>query len=397
MEIISYVGSNTNSILRRKPFLKFFNLSNGTKARCRNTAGFSLVQFGSMQKSLTAAKSFSFPRIKIYPRKILRQLGKLLWLIPFAAVFAVVPPAVYKLISHLESRTNPLTLHNEKIDEFELLNKEMARFALSSGEEVEEDGSIIGTLASYSFKQPVTFSEYTVKKGDTISGISKRFNLNNISTIIGVNNIDNVRALNAGKKLVVPSIDGLFYKTVKGDSIQLVAKKYSASIEDILDVNDLDVETLSVGQKLFIPGAKLDRTTLRRAMGDTFVNPLRNIAWRLTSKCGWRADPFTGVKQYHPGIDMAISQGTPIYAALSGKVVACGWSNVYGNYVIIDHQNGYQSLYGHMSKKLCTINQEVTSSTKIGLVGSTGYSTGPHLHFTVYKNGKVVDPLTLIK
>ena len=98
MEIISYVGSNTNSILRRKPFLKFFNLSNGTKARCRNTAGFSFVQFGSMQKSLTAAKSFSFPRIKIYPRKILRQLGKLLWLIPFAAVFAVVPPAVYKLI-----------------------------------------------------------------------------------------------------------------------------------------------------------------------------------------------------------------------------------------------------------------------------------------------------------
>ena len=176
-----------------------------------------------------------------------------------------------------------------------------------------------------------------------------------------------------------------------------MAKKYSVSIEDILDVNDLDVETLSVGQKLFIPGAKLDRTTLRRAMGDTFVNPLRNIAWRLTSKCGWRADPFTGVKQYHPGIDMAISQGTPIYAALSGKVVACGWSNVYGNYVIIDHQNGYQSLYGHMSKKLCTINQEVTSSTKIGLVGSTGYSTGPHLHFTVYKNGKVVDPLTLIK
>lgn len=397
MEIISYVGSNTNSILRRKPFLKFFNLSNGTKTRCRNTAAFSFVQFGSMQKNLTPAKNFSFPRIKIYPRKILRQLGKLLWLIPFAAVLAVVPPAVYRLISHLESRTNPLTLHNEKIDEFELLNKEMARFALSSGEEVEEDGSIIGALVSYSFKQPVTFSEYTVKKGDTISGISKRFNLNNISTIIGINNIDNVRTLNAGKKLIVPSIDGLFYKTVKGDSIQSVAKKYSIFIEDILDVNDLDVETLSVGQKLFIPGAKLDRTTLRRAMGDTFVNPLRNIAWRLTSKCGWRADPFTGVKQYHPGIDMAISQGTPIYAALSGKVVACGWSNVYGNYVIIDHQNGYQSLYGHMSKKLCTINQEVTSSTKIGLVGSTGYSTGPHLHFTVYKNGKVVDPLTLIK
>ncbi|MBR4448746.1 MAG: M23 family metallopeptidase, partial [Treponema sp.] len=86
-----------------------------------------------------------------------------------------------------------------------------------------------------------------------------------------------------------------------------------------------------------------------------------------------------------------------IYSAMSGKVVYVGWSNIFGNYVIINHGNGYQSLYGHMSKTLCRTGKTVAQGEKIGLVGSTGYSTGPHLHFTVYKNGKLVDPMTLLK
>ncbi|MCR5612223.1 MAG: M23 family metallopeptidase [Treponema sp.] len=300
-------------------------------------------------------------------------------------------------MNSLENTTSPLVLKEAVDNEYDFLNSEITRFALQSMSDISEDGSIEGSVASYTFKQPVSYTTYTVKSGDTISGISKRFGLKNISTIIAVNNIENVRSLNAGKKLTIPSVDGLFYKVKGGDSVQSIAKKYDVTVEDLLDVNDLDSELLVAGNNLFIPGAKLDKTTLHRALGDTFTNPLRNVKWRLTSRCGWRANPFTGVKQYHPGIDMAISQGTPIYAALNGKVVACGWSNIYGNYVIIDHGNGYQSLYGHMYKKLCTLNQEVSTSTKIGLVGSTGYSTGAHLHFTVYKNGKVVDPLTLIK
>ena len=94
---------------------------------------------------------------------------------------------------------------------------------------------------------------------------------------------------------------------------------------------------------------------------------------------------------------MACPTGTPIYAAMSGKVVVAGWSNVFGNYVIINHENGYQTLYGHLSKRIAQQGQRVSQGTRIGLAGSTGYSTGPHLHFTVYKNGKLVDPLTLLK
>lgn len=350
-----------------------------------------------ISEAISVSKPFSLPKIRINAKKIVSAVKNYWWILPFAVLLGFIPVAANNVITYFESRTNPLKLNSNVETELDILNKEMARFALSTSIDVEEDGSLAGSAVSYSFKDPVTFTEYTVKSGDTISGITLKFKLNNISTIIAVNKIDNVRALNAGKTLKIPSVDGLIYKVVAGDSVKSISNRYKIEVEDLLDVNDLDTEILSVGQQLFIPGAKLDKDVLRRAMGDTFINPLKVSGWRLTSRCGWRADPFTGVKQYHNGLDMAISQGTPIYAALSGKVAASGWSNVYGNYVIIDHGNGYQSLYGHMYKKLCTLNQEVSTGTKIGLVGSTGYSTGPHLHFTVYKNGKVVDPLTLIK
>lgn len=409
MEIISYVGGRPDNRLGITNFIKFLPFSKGTKKRqpvqfnynSYNSTGFSAGFSQSVSKSRALKKpvnfSFALPKINIYPKKLLRQVGRFWWILPFALVVAVIPPAVIYTMNSLENTTSPLVLKEAVDNEYDFLNSEITRFALQSISDISEDGSIEGSVASYTFKQPVSYTTYTVKSGDTISGISKRFGLKNISTIIAVNNIENVRSLNAGKKLTIPSVDGLFYKVKGGDSVQAIAKKYDVTVEDLLDVNDLDSELLVAGNNLFIPGAKLDKTTLHRALGDTFTNPLRNVKWRLTSRCGWRANPFTGVKQYHPGIDMAISQGTPIYAALNGKVVACGWSNIYGNYVIIDHGNGYQSLYGHMYKKLCTLNQEVSTSTKIGLVGSTGYSTGAHLHFTVYKNGKVVDPLTLIK
>ena len=94
---------------------------------------------------------------------------------------------------------------------------------------------------------------------------------------------------------------------------------------------------------------------------------------------------------------MACPTGTPILASASGTITYSGTSPVFGYYVIINHGNGYQSLYGHMSKILAQKGQWVSQGTRIGLVGSTGYSTGPHLHFTVFKNGKLVDPLSLIK
>ena len=178
--------------------------------------------------------------------------------------------------------------------------------------------------------------------------------------------------------------------------MQGISAKYNVTIEDLLDVNELESENLTVGQQLFIPGAKLDSNKLRDAMGDMFKCPI-TAKFRISSHFGRRADPFSGAASNHTGVDMACPTGTPVNASMGGKVAFVGYSNIFGNYIIMNHSNGYQTLYAHLSKVLTKKGIWVNQGTKIGLVGSTGYSTGPHLHFTVYKNGKLMDPLKLIK
>jgi murein DD-endopeptidase MepM/ murein hydrolase activator NlpD len=166
------------------------------------------------------------------------------------------------------------------------------------------------------------------------------------------------------------------------------------SVNAILDANDLQKETLVAGQKLFIPGATLSASELRRAMGNLFMLPVKG--GRLTSTFGWRSDPFTGVRTFHTGIDLAAGIGTPIKASMEGSVATTGFSSVFGNYVILSHDSGYQTLYGHMSSIGVRRGQRVAQGAEIGKVGNTGYSTGSHCHFSVYKNGKMINPYSVI-
>ena len=263
---------------------------------------------------------------------------------------------------------------------------------------LDEDGNII--MPEYddelSFKEQVEWTNYTVKPGDTVSGITYRNGLSNISTLIQVNDISNVRSLMVGEKLKIPSVDGIMYKIQKGDTLNSIASKYSISMADLLDINDLSSENLVPGDKIFIPGAKMDSDSLQRAMGETWICPL-SAKFTYTSYFGPRKDPITGEKSSHKGVDMACPKGTAIKAAMSGTVIAAGYHRVFGNYVIVKHIDNYQSLYGHMSKISVKNGQRVNQGQQLGLVGSTGYSTGNHLHFQVFKNQKLVDPLTLIK
>ena len=308
---------------------------------------------------------------------------------------------IFKAVDYFSNTTGQIKLDSNYESEMNILNKIMNDFALETSSEYSADGTLLDSEISAKdmqklFSQPVTFQTYKVQAGDSISSITKKFGLNNISTLIAVNDIDNVRQLRAGQKLKIPSIDGLYYVVQKGNSLQGLSSKFGVTIEDILDVNELESSELAVGQLLFIPGAKLDKAKLSQAMGELFKNPI-SVKYRLSSRFGPRSDPFTGARSNHTGIDMACPTGTPIVATASGTITYSGTSPVFGYYVIINHGNGYQSLYGHMSKILVKKGQWVSQGTRIGLVGSTGYSTGPHLHFTVFKNGKLVDPLTLIK
>ncbi|MBB5226517.1 M23 family peptidase [Treponema ruminis] len=392
MEIISFVGSSA-------AVKKSYSSSN-----------FTLPRISKVQKKNPVHKS---PEIvvaldKAYS-KTERQftvagISKILSIFVLFAFHLIVPYTVFNLLSFVDNHTTSIVFDSNSDYEYEALSGAMSRFAMydtladnvdENGNVLSEDGSIL-TAASVGIGEKVTFQNYTVKAGDSISTISRKFGLSNISTLIAVNDISNVRTLRSGQKLRIPSTDGLVYKVQAGDSLNSLSVKYHVSVEEILDANDLSSDTLAKDMALFIPGAKMDTNQLRKAMGELFSYPIK-AAWRLTSRFGPRSDPFTGVASNHTGIDMACPTGTPIRAAMSGRVAYVGWSNIFGNYIIINHGGGYQTLYGHMSQTLAKKGQAVDQSTKIGLVGSTGYSTGPHLHFTVYKNGNLVDPLTLLK
>lgn len=243
----------------------------------------------------------------------------------------------------------------------------------------------------------VTYQTYRVKQGDMIGYIADDFGVTQ-DTIISINNIKSSRLIQVGQYLKIPSMPGIIYTVRKtGETLETIAEKYEVSVEKCALVNNLDkTQELNAGVSLFVPDAELDWMTRQEINGDLFHRPLHSRYW-LSSNYGWRDSPFAnGRRSFHGGIDMACNTGTPIYAALDGTVSATGYNATYGNYVIITHHSGYKTLYGHMSRITCRRGNFVYTNTKIGEVGSTGMSTGPHLHFTVYKNGKTVNPLGLL-
>ena len=308
--------------------------------------------------------------------------------------------AVVSLVLHGQSFAKPVDFNEGMLFEEQVLASSMHDFvgASSTADAFEVEALALLELSKNTvlYTEPVEFKNYTVKSGDSIHSISNKFGLSNISTLIGINDIENVRLLYVGETLKVPSVDGLLYTVKSGDTLDSIAVAYTTSIEEILDVNDLESASLVVGEDLFIPGAVLDSETLRLSMGELFVHPLR-ISYRVSSEYGYRADPFSGVRSFHTGTDFAVAKGTPVRSAMSGYVSTVGYSNIYGYYVIVEHGNGYQTLYAHfMSPAPVKKGQSVTQNTVVGYVGSTGYSTGNHLHLSVYKNGTLVSPRTII-
>lgn len=236
---------------------------------------------------------------------------------------------------------------------------------------------------------------HQVKSGEQILQLALSYGISQDS-IMSLNKIKNARLLQIDQLLKIPSMDGILYTIKDKDTLSGIASKHEISLSKLKTVNNIEEENLIVGHVIFLPGAHLDWMTIQEINGDLFVCPLRG-RYRITSRFGWRTDPFTRNRSFHNGVDMAIARGTPVYSALAGQVVSTGFSPVYGLHVIIKHHSGYQTLYGHLNSIFARPNTFVSSYTQIGTVGSTGRSTGPHLHFTVYKNGATIDPMTLLK
>jgi len=254
--------------------------------------------------------------------------------------------------------------------------------------------SSISEPGSFSKSRILLYNSHIIQRGENISTLAVNFGLNQ-GTIISVNNITNTRLLQIGRVLRIPNQDGILHTVRSGETLSSIAERYRADKEAIKTVNELFSDRVVSGTELFIPGARLDFTRLQEINGDLFIWPVRGA---VTSGYGWRRDPFNrNRRQFHNGIDIRGNIGTPVRAAMAGRVSRVGWDNVYGNYIIINHHSGYRTLYGHLNVIRTRTGAFVSQGERIGDVGNTGQSTGPHLHFTVYRNGVTVNPRALMR
>jgi murein DD-endopeptidase MepM/ murein hydrolase activator NlpD len=237
---------------------------------------------------------------------------------------------------------------------------------------------------------------HTVEAGDTLYAIADKYNIS-AETLMWANNMElNPDLLRLGQELTVLPVNGVYHSVEKNDTVESIAKKYKVAPADILSfpLNGLNAKnpSIQVGQKLIVPGGTKP-AVVRQVQVYTGAIPAK--ASHGTGRFVW---PTSGsisqaFKPLHQAIDIGSYTGAPVKASDSGYVVASGWSNVgYGNYVVIDHGNGFQTLYGHLSRILVNAGESVAQGTVIGLVGSTGNSTGPHLHFELHQSGVPRNP-----
>ena len=263
---------------------------------------------------------------------------------------------------------------------------------------VSYDDIILAEETSVYDEPTLEYIVYRVKPGDMIGTIAKEYGVTE-DTIISVNGVKQSRLIQIGDYFKIPSMPGIMY-TVRadGETVESISSKYEIASDKTARVNSLEQKVaLKAGTTLFLPDAELDWVTRQEINGDLFTRPLHRNNYYFSSYYGWRSNPFSGKRTFHGGIDMACPAGTPIYAALVGTVSRLGYDTVYGNFVELRHHSGYKTLYAHMTEIKVKKGQSVTTNTMVGTVGSTGLSTGNHLHFAVYKNGKSMDPRRLWK
>lgn len=229
--------------------------------------------------------------------------------------------------------------------------------------------------------EPVILN-HTVKKNEDIKSIAKKYGTD-VSTIRGINHLESV-ILKPEQKIFVINKRGYIHTIKNGETNATIAKKYNITEETILLANGLeDFDEHEIGDKIFIPGVKIHFAD--------FIWPVVNC--RITSRFGLRRHPIFRERRFHEGLDLARWYGTPIRASCDGKVIFAGRQAGYGKLIILKHKNGFLTRYGHLSSCLIKKGQFVKAGQVIGKMGSTGYSTGPHLHFEVRKYGRAVNPL----
>lgn len=251
----------------------------------------------------------------------------------------------------------------------------------------------MGTVVEPGSSGVGSVSVYTVREGDSLSEIAEMFGVS-VNTILWANDIKDAKTVTPGKTLVILPVSGIQHKVKKGESLASIARKYDADPADIAAYNGLGIDSdIEVGTEVIVPGGRIavEEPKAKKATAAKSTAKAPAAAKTTTASLGNWGNPLPGgrisqgVHGYN-GVDVSAPAGTPIYAAAAGTVVVAkgdgGYNGGYGNYVVLSHSNGTQTLYAHMSS-LAVSGGSVAKGELIGYVGSTGRSTGNHLHFEV--------------
>lgn len=228
---------------------------------------------------------------------------------------------------------------------------------------------------------------HRIVQGETLSGIARSYNVD-VETLLG-GNPGLEETIYPDTELVILPQKGTVHIVESGDTLWRISRGYGVDMETVMTANGKENNHIAPGEKLFIPGGKPFRAevAVSRGRNGPFIWPAQG---EISSYYGWRWG------RNHDGVDIANDLGAPVFAAKSGQVIWTGWQSGYGHTVMIDHGQGYVTLYGHLDQYETAPGQYVRAGQRIADMGSSGYSTGPHLHFEVRRNGTAVDPLGVL-
>lgn len=227
---------------------------------------------------------------------------------------------------------------------------------------------------------------HTVVPGETLSQIAERYGIS-VNTILWSNDLGSADLINVGDQLVILPTSGVLHEVSEGETLSSIASQYDVEVAAVIEANDIHNETIFAGQKLIVPGAS--QKARAAANRPTVASSPQSGSTRSIS--GYFIRPAGGYlsQGLHPtnAVDIAGACWSPIYASASGTVALAsgggGWNGGYGNYVAIDHANGTRTLYAHMIQLNVRAGAYVNQGAVIGYMGSTGRSTGCHVHFEV--------------
>lgn len=296
--------------------------------------------------------------------------------------------------------------------------------SVASVVDIEEEGFVAEQLNAQDDKPVIT--TYIVKSGDTLSSIASSFSIST-NTVLWANDLTKKSVLKVGQKLTILPVSGVVYVVGKGDTLGGISQKFDVSIEEIISFNDLeDTKVIRSGMKLIVPNAELplEKPVEKKAVSKPVVKEapklvpthvetkkedslipavalsatatdvdasVKTVVETETVSTGYFTHPIPGSvltqgAHGYNSVDFGAPTGTSVLASASGTVIISkpsGYNGGYGQYVVVEHDNGTQTLYAHLSKVLVSVGDSVAKGQKIALSGNTGRSTGPHLHFEV--------------